>query len=102
MGSNWKTRNNGRPRWAQENHLLEVSVGAQLDVRDVGHGSRRPLQQAPELRVQGHVMGASQVSDVRVQQDQWRPLGPVGSHGSCCTRTKREFKIGILEGPLEL
>lgn len=78
--------------WPEENHLLEFSVRAQLDVGDVGHGSRRPLQQAPELRVRGHVMGASQVPNVGVEQEQGRLGSPVGTQSSCCTQTKRKME----------
>lgn len=66
----------------KENHLLEVSVGDQLDVRGVSHGGRRPLEQTPELRVEGGLVGATQVSDLRVEQDQGGPGSPVRSHRS--------------------
>lgn len=77
------------------NHLLELSVRTQLDLRDVGHGGRNPLQHAPELRVEGHVLRATtELPDIRVHYDQCSPgrlhLRPV--HTECpCSTDKRGF-----------
>lgn len=75
--------------------LLELSVRTQLDLRDVGHGGRNPLQHAPELRVEDHVLRATtELPDIRVHYDQCSPgrlhLRPV--HTECpCSTDKRGF-----------
>lgn len=39
--------------------LLELSVRTHLNQGDVGHGGCHPLQNAPELRVDGHMLRAT-------------------------------------------
>lgn len=59
---------------------------------DVGHGSRHPLQHAPELWVRGHVLGASQISDVWVHEEQRCPGSPVHAQSPCCAHRKKKKK----------
>lgn len=73
-------------------HLLELSVRTQQDLGDVSHGGCRPLQHAPELRVQGRVLRAApELPDVRVHYEQHGPgslhLSPVHTESPCSTET---------------
>lgn len=74
-----------------ETHLLQLSLGAQLDVRDVGHGGGHPLQHGPELGVEGGVLRAAPaLPDVGVGDDEGGPGGlrrqsPVHAERPCST-----------------
>lgn len=57
---------------------------------DVGHGSRHPLQHAPELWVWVRVLGASQISDVWVHEEQCCPGSPVHAQSPCCASRKKK------------
>lgn len=77
---------------AFSNHLLELSVRTQQDLGDVSHGGCHPLQHAPELRVEGHVLRSMpELPDIGVHYKQRGPgslhLSPVHTESPCSTET---------------